>query len=141
MSRTVKRVMSKLSNDSAPYISEAGVNDVKRKVEEYRGSNDLKEKLQRWLSKVVPKSQRRLSALICRPALVMYAALADSEAQNAGDPIAAARRMTPRLLTLRATFGTETANSSLLLIAAYPYPFNPLSEAKQEHLIHSRQNS
>ena len=43
--------------------------------------------------------------------------------------------MSPKLLTLRATFGTETANSSLLLVAAYPYPFNP-SIGSQERTPH-----
>ena len=120
----VKRVMSKLSKDNAPYISESGVNDVKRKVEEYRGSSDLRERL-----RVVKEGCAEITAeaerINLRPALLMYAALADSEGQSGSNPITAARRMSPRLLSLRATFGTETANSSLLLIAAYPYPFNP----------------
>jgi hypothetical protein len=48
--------------------------------------------------------------------------------------------MTPKLLTLRATFGTETANSSLLLVAAYPYPFNPPigSQTRTPHPLAAR---
>ena len=122
--KAVKRVMAKLSNDNAPYISEAGLNDVKRKVEEYRGSPDLRERL-RAVKQGCPEISSEAQRISLRPALVMYAALADSEGQFGSNPITAARRMTPRLLSLRATFGTETANSSLLLIAAYPYPFNP----------------
>lgn len=120
----VKRVMSKLSKDNAPYISDAGINDVKRKVEEYRGSRDLRERLslvKHGCAEISAEAER----INLRPALLMYAALADSEGPSGSNPITAARRMSPRLLSLRATFGTETANSSLLLIAAYPYPFNP----------------
>ena len=135
----VKRVMSKLSKDNAPYISESGVNDVKRKVEEYRGSSDLRERL-----RVVKEGCAEITAeaerINLRPALLMYAALADSEGQSGSNPITAARRMSPRLLSLRATFGTETANSSLLLIAAYPYPFNPPigSQTRTPHPLASK---
>ncbi len=116
----VKRVMMKLSKDSAPYISDAGIEDVKRKVEEYRGSTEVRERL-RTAKQACPEITADAERISVRPALVMFAALADSD----GSPSDAARRMTPRLLSLRATFGTETANSSLLLVAAYPYPFNP----------------
>ena len=135
----VKRVMSKLSKDNAPYISDAGINDVKRKIEEYRGSHDLRERLS-----VVKQGCAEISAeaerINLRPALLMYAALADSEGPSGSNPITAARRMSPRLLSLRATFGTETANSSLLLIAAYPYPFNPLigSQTRTPHPLASK---
>lgn len=135
----VKRVMSKLSKDNAPYISDAGINDVKRKVEEYRGSRDLRERLS-----VVKQGCAEISAeaerINLRPALLMYAALADSEGPSGSNPITAARRMSPRLLSLRATFGTETANSSLLLIAAYPYPFNPQigSQTRTPHPLASK---
>ncbi|HET9710661.1 MAG TPA: FHA domain-containing protein, partial [Pyrinomonadaceae bacterium] len=120
----VKRVMSKLSKDNAPYISEAGINDVKRKVDHYRGSTELKERL-RQVKQGCSEIRVEAERISLRPALVMYAALAKSEEQPGSNPIIVARQMTPKLLSLRATFGTETANSSLLLIAAYPYPFNP----------------
>jgi hypothetical protein len=135
----VKRVMSKLSKDNAPYISDVGVNDVKLKVEEYRGSRDLGERLS-----VVKQGCAEISAeaerINLRPALLMYAALADLEGPSGSNPITAARRMSPRLLSLRATFGTETANSSLLLIAAYPYPFNPPigSQTRTPHPLASK---
>ena len=137
--KAVKRVMSKLSKDNAPYISESGINDVKRKVEEYRGSSDLRERL-----RVVKQGCAEISAeaerINLRPALLMYAALADSAGELGTNPVSAARRMSPRLLSLRATFGTETANSSLLLIAAYPYPFNPPigSQTRTPHPLASK---
>jgi hypothetical protein len=135
----VKRVMSKLSKDNAPYISEVGINDVKRKVEEYRGSSDLRDRLRivkQGCSEITAEAER----INLRPALLMYAALADSEGQFGSNPVVAVRRMSPRLLSLRATFGTETANSSLLLIAAYPYPFNPPigSQTRTPHPLASK---
>lgn len=130
----VKRVMSKVSKDSAPYISEAGLKDVKRKVEEYRGSSDLRERF-RAAKRGCPEISAEAERISLRPALVLYAALAESEGQAGGNAITAARTMAPRLLSLRATFGTETANSTLLLIAAYPYPFNPVigSQTRTPH--------
>jgi len=136
VARAVKRVMSKVSNDTAPYISEAGISDVQRRLEGYRGSQNLKEKL-RAMKLACPQITTQAQRTNLKPALVMYAALADSED---GDPVTAASTMLPRLLTLRATFGTETANSSLLLIAAYPYPFNPQigSQARTPHPLASK---
>ena len=54
--------MSKLSNDNAPYISEAAINDVRQKVEEYRGSSALREKL-RAMKEVARRSRHRRTAL------------------------------------------------------------------------------
>jgi pSer/pThr/pTyr-binding forkhead associated (FHA) protein len=135
----VKRVMSRLSKDNVPYISDVGINDVKRKVEEYRGSSDLRDRLRivkHGCAEITAEAER----INLRPALLMYAALADSEGQSGSNPVVAARSMSPRLLSLRATFGTETANSSLLLIAAYPYPFNPPigSQTRTPHPLASK---
>jgi hypothetical protein len=134
MSRQAKRVMAKISNDSDAFIPEAGIKEIARKVEEYRGSSALGEKL-RSMKQSCTEVTSRAQSLNLKPALVMYAALAESEGGAGGDPTASARRMMPKLLTLRATFGTETANSSLLLVAAYPYPFNPPigSQARTPH--------
>jgi pSer/pThr/pTyr-binding forkhead associated (FHA) protein len=132
----VKRVMSKLSNENAPYISDAGINDVRLKIEQYRGSRDLSERF-RIIKEGCPEISADAQRINVRPALVMYAALAQSEADN---PVAAARKITPKLLSLRATFGTETANSALLLVAAYPYPFNPQigSQTRTPHPLASK---
>lgn len=138
--RAVRRVMSKISNDSETFVPEAAVKDVARKVEEYRGSAGLRERL-RAAKRGCPEITARARGFNLKPALVMYAALADSEGgAQGGDPVASARRMLPKLLTLRATFGTETADSSLLLVAAYPYPFNPPigSQARTPHPLASK---
>jgi hypothetical protein len=135
--RAVKRVMSKLSNDNAPYISDDGINDVTRKIEEYRRSSELRERL-RAAKLACPEITTQAQRISLKPSLLMYAVLADAERD--AEPTVAARKMIPRLLTLRATFGTETANSALLLIAAYPYPFNPSigSQSRTPHPLASK---
>ncbi|HYO62046.1 MAG TPA: hypothetical protein VER08_00160, partial [Pyrinomonadaceae bacterium] len=124
LAQAVRRVMSSMSTaDNAPYLPESGVRDVAAKVRSYGASpSALAERLRaarRACADVNAQAQR----INLRPPLLMYAALAESE--GGADPAAAARQMSQKLLTLRATFGTDTANSALLLLAAYPYPFNP----------------
>jgi hypothetical protein len=118
----VRRVMQRISNDDSPYVSDEGARDVARRAKAYAGSRALAERL-RALSRGCAELTALARSNNLRPSLLAYAALAESEQ---GDPLEAARRMAPKLLTLRATFGTETANSTLLLVAAYPYPFDPV---------------
>lgn len=137
ITRLAKRVMSRISTDDTPYISTAGVADVRRQVEAYRGSTSLASRFRQMKSscgEVVAGA--RGSNL--KPSLVTLAALAQSE--TGGDPATVARQMMPKLLTLRATFGTETANSTLLLVAAYPYPFDPPlgSQTRTPHPLASK---
>ncbi|HEX7315395.1 MAG TPA: FHA domain-containing protein [Pyrinomonadaceae bacterium] len=128
----VRRVMSRISNDDSPYISDEGARDVARKVKEFGGSSALAGRM-RALARGCAELTALARANNLRPSLLAYAALAESE--SGGDPVEAARRMAPKLLTLRATFGTETANSALLLVAAYPYPFDPV-EGERKHRPH-----
>lgn len=129
----VKRVLGRISNDDSAYISEQGVRDVARKVKEYGGSGALAGRL-RAMSRGCAEVGALARANNLRPSLLAYAALAEAEGAG-GDPVEAARRMAPKLLLLRATFGTETANSSLLLVAAYPYPFDPPA-GERKHTPH-----
>lgn len=136
--RAAKKVMSRISTDNAPYISDAGVRDVAAKLKSYRGSSALQERLramQRGCAEINTQSQNNN----LKSSLVMYAALAESE-QGGGDPVATARQMLPKMLTLRATFGTATANSTLLTVAAYPYPFNPTigSQTRTPHPLYTQ---
>jgi hypothetical protein len=135
--KAVKRVMSRISTDDSPYISEAGVADVAAQVREYRGSASLAGRL-RAAARACPELTSLARSNNLKPALLSYAALAESE--GGGDPLSAARQMAPKLLTLRATFGTETANSTLLLVAAYPYPFDPDigTQARTPHPLASK---
>ncbi len=122
IAQDAKRVLERISNETAPYIPPAGIESIRAQVNAYRGSAALAAKLQAMRGGCAGvKAQAQSNGL--KPALVMYAALAS--AGRSGDPVTTAREMIPELLTLRATFGTETANSSLLLVAATAYEWSP----------------
>ncbi|HVF87359.1 MAG TPA: FHA domain-containing protein [Pyrinomonadaceae bacterium] len=124
VAQDAKRVLERISNGAASYIPPAGIESIAAQVNAYRGSAALAAKLQamnRGCAGV--KAQAYSNGL--KPALVMYAALASSADGRSGDPVTTARAMIPELLTLRATFGTDTANSSLLLVAATAYEWRP----------------
>ena len=92
LARAIKRVMSTVSNDdNAPYISEAGINDVQRKVDEYRASPELRERL-RAAKLACPEISAQAQGISLKPALVMYAALAESEGNGGGNPVVSARK-------------------------------------------------
>lgn len=136
--RAVQGVMRRISADGrGSYISEAGMKDVNEQVNEYRGSSALAQGLDQ-MSRGCAEVKALAQAHNLQPLLLIYAALA--QADSGRDPVSVARQMTPKLLTLRATFGTQTANSSLLLIAAYPYPFNPPlgTQARTAHPLASK---
>jgi hypothetical protein len=135
--RAAQRVMSRISKDDSPYISASGIKDVAAKVREYKGSGTLASKF-RAMSRGCVEINSLAQANSLKPALLSYAAIAESD--GAGDPVATAKQMAPKLLTLRATFGTDSANSTLLLLAAYPYPFNPQlgSQTRTAHPLASK---
>jgi len=135
--RAAQRVMSRISKDESPYISASGIKDVAAKVREYKGSGTLASKF-RAMSRGCVEVNSLAQANSLKPALLSYAAIAASD--GAGDPVASAKQMAPKLLTLRATFGTDSANSTLLLLAAYPYPFNPQlgSQTRTAHPLASK---
>ncbi len=135
--RAAQRVMSRISKDESPYISASGIKDVAAKVREYKGSGTLASKF-RAMSRGCVEINSLAQANSLKPALLSYAAIAESD--GAGDPVASAKQMAPKLLTLRATFGTDSANSTLLLLAAYPYPFNPQlgSQTRTAHPLASK---
>lgn len=118
----VRRVMSHIADDSAPYVSDDGIRDVARHVREYRGSASLAGRF-RAMSNGRNAVVKVAEEINIKPPLLAYAALAASE--GGGDPVATAQQMKNKLRTLNATFGVESANRALLLVAAYPYPFDP----------------
>jgi len=129
--------MERISKDTSPYISDQGKRDVAAKIREYRGSTALAARF-RSMSQRCTEVTELAQANSLKSSLLSYAAIAQSD--GGGDPLSTARQMAPRLLTLRATFGTDTANSTLLLLAAYPYPFNPQigSQTRTAHPLASK---
>ncbi|MFN7929369.1 MAG: hypothetical protein U0Y68_15775 [Blastocatellia bacterium] len=57
-----------------------------------------------------------------KPALLLYLALADTNGGQTGDPLAVARQAVPDVQFLRATFGSDFADPTLLVVAAYKIP-------------------
>ncbi|MFN2532835.1 MAG: FHA domain-containing protein [Pyrinomonadaceae bacterium] len=113
-------VMRRISSDDKPYaFSEKALQDIARKVDQYKTSSSLAGNLS-----AIERSSAALGARARRegiePGLLIYVVLADAENRHAtGDPDPIAQAALSDLLALRSTFGTTDADSSLLIIAAY----------------------
>jgi hypothetical protein len=113
-------VMSRISSDDKTYsFSDKALQDIGRKVKEYRSSASLAGNLQS-----IQRSSSALGALArqegLEPGLLIYAVLALTNAESSNvDPVAVARGIISNLLALRATFGTNDADGSLIIIAAF----------------------
>jgi hypothetical protein len=114
------QVMRRISSDDKTYgFGDKALSDIGRRVEEYAASPAVREALQalqRGGGAVAVQARREG----LEPDLAIYAGLAVADGGRSGrDPVAAAREMIPALLSLRATFGSGDADSSLLIVAAY----------------------
>ncbi|HEX8096522.1 MAG TPA: FHA domain-containing protein, partial [Pyrinomonadaceae bacterium] len=114
------RALTSVSKDTSPTLSRRALAEINERVKRYRGSSSLAEGLrvmkQRGAQQLAPGAK---SGDLKLPLLV-YAALAKMDRDGErGDPVPVAQRMLPVLSRLRVTFGTELANDSLLIIAAY----------------------
>jgi FHA domain len=113
-------VMKRISSDDKTYsFSEKALEDIARKVNQYKISSSLAGNLT-----TIQRSGPAFGALARRegiePGLLIYVVLTDLEAnRSGGDPRAIAQGVIADLAALRATFGTNDADSSLLIIAAY----------------------
>lgn len=121
--KAAAQVMRRVSSDDRPYVfpsnAVGALQDIKRQVELYSVSSSLEGALgslgQRG-SQVAAEARREG----IEPYLVIYTALAETDGgRTRADPAAAAREVLPRLQSLRATFGTELADKSLIIVAAY----------------------
>lgn len=114
------QVMRRISSDDKTYgFGDKALSDIGRRVDEYAASpavRDALQALQRGGGAVALQARREG----LEPDLAIYAGLAVTDGGRAGrDPVAAGREMIPVLLSLRATFGSGDADSSLLIVAAY----------------------
>ena len=115
--------MSRISKDDRPYIFPSNSTDalarMRKKIEEYRASPSLAGLLNS-LSQRAPEIAMRARREGIEPDLVFYTALAETDGGRKGsDAAAIAREIMPELLSLKAMFGTEMADKSLILVAAY----------------------
>ncbi len=114
------QVMHRISSDDKSYsFSEAAIHDIRQKVREYKTSSSLLPalaSLQRNSSVLAAQARREG----IEPGLLIYAAFAQTDGGRTGmDPLATARAIMPDLIALKATFGVNDGDSSLILIAAY----------------------
>lgn len=116
------QVIGRITTDSKSYsFQDKALRDIAQKIESYRASSAT-------VASALVSLRRGGPALaasarhegISQPYLIFYAGLAQSDGGRSGrDPLATAQSMLPDLISLRALFGDD-ADSSLLVIAAYP---------------------
>jgi hypothetical protein len=112
--------MHRISSDDKTYsFSEKALQDISRKVNQYRNSASLVGNLS-----AIQRNGAALGATArqqgIEPGLLIYLVLAEAEgARTVGEPRAIAQGAIGDLLALRATFGTNDADGSLLIVAAY----------------------
>lgn len=112
------QVMHRISSDDKTYsFSEKSLRDIEQKIREYRTGS---------LPAVLSSLQRQSAGISAQarqqgmePGLLIFMSLAESDGGRAGDPTVMARSLMSDLLALRATFGTNDADSSLIIVAAY----------------------
>lgn len=114
--------MHRVSTDPKDYsFSEKATRDIAQKVETYRASpaavREALVSLQRGGAALTSTAR---SAGIAQPYFVFYAALAITDGGRSGrDPVTTIQSALPDLIALRTHFGDD-AESTLLVIAAYP---------------------
>ena len=112
-------VMHRLSSDDKTYgFSEKALQDIARRVNEYRSSPTLAANLT-----AVQRNVALLNGIArqqgMESGLLIYVVLTLAEANHGGDPRTIAQGVIGDLLALRATFGTNDADSSLIVLAAF----------------------
>lgn len=113
----------RISSDDRAYVFPSNavnaLGDIRRRIEQYAQSPAFAGALNSMTSaaQAIAAEARREGI---EPGLVISTALAESEgARTPSDQMATARRILPELLSLRKTLGTESADKSLILVAAY----------------------
>jgi FHA domain len=117
---SAEQVMAKLSSDDKVYgFPDKALRDIGAKIEAFRNDSSVPSSLRAMRQAsagIVTQAQREG----IEPGLVIYTTLTElNTGRTGGDPGTVARAVMPQLLGLRATFGTNDADSSLILLAAY----------------------
>jgi hypothetical protein len=115
--------MRRISSDDRPYVFPSyavdALGDITKRVEQYSRSLATASALNS-IATAGPEIAAASRREGIEPGLVIYTALAETDGgQRVGDQSAVARRILPDLLSLRKTLGTESADKSLILVAAY----------------------
>lgn len=115
--------MRRISSDDRPYVfppyAVKGLDDIKQQVEQFRASPGLAGALDS-IASAGPALAAEARREGVEPGLIIFTALVEGAgARPPGDPAAIARRVLPEMLSLKKTLGTESADKSLILVAAY----------------------
>jgi pSer/pThr/pTyr-binding forkhead associated (FHA) protein len=112
------RLLSSVSRDTRPYLTEKPLTAITSYVERYRSSSSLESNL-RNMKRALPQVTAVAKANGVRAPIAVYVTMTTiDENGGRGDPAQVAAAVCPRLaVTLRA-FGDELASDSLLSIAA-----------------------
>ena len=120
LDNAASQVVRRISNDDKPYgLPPEALTQVKKIIDNYGKTPALSSSLQS-LSRQGQElaSQARREGI--QPELLFYLALAETDGGRTGsDTAAEAKKVLPDLLSLRATFGMDSADSCLIVIAAY----------------------
>lgn len=113
----------RISSDDKPYVfppyAVNALDEILRRIEQLSRSRATAATLNS-MTTAAPAIAAQSRREGIEPGLVICVTLAESEREQAtGDHMTAARRILPDLLALRKTLGTESADKSLILVAAY----------------------
>lgn len=121
LERSAKLLIRAISNEGNYQFPPNALEEIRQQVERYRAQPSLVAAL-----RAIDAKNNELSSMARRegvqPAMLICLALAQSDGGQHGDPVAAAQQIFPDLLSLRATFGSEGADSSLIVAAASQIP-------------------
>src|SRR5262249_53862349 len=108
------RVLTGISRDTHPVLTEKPLTAINAQVQRYRGSCALQEEL-KAMTRALPQVTAIAKSNGVRPPLAVYATLATIDKEGSrGDPAQVAAGLCPVLARMRAVFGDELANDSLL---------------------------
>lgn len=115
-----RQLMRQISGDEQPYfLPTKALEEVKRKVKQYQASSTLPgalKSIKQRDAKIIEMARHEN----IEPGLVIYTALAESNGGQTGtDVIAIAGLALPRLFEIKKLMGTEHAETSLMVVAAY----------------------
>jgi predicted component of type VI protein secretion system len=115
--RYASKVLTGISKDTHPVLTERPLKEINAQVKRYKGSATLQEEL-RAMKRAIPQASTAAKSNGVRTPLVVYATLARIDKDGRGDPAQVAGQLSPVLARMRAIFGDELANDSLLSVAA-----------------------
>jgi hypothetical protein len=112
-------VLSSISKDTHPVLTEKPVREINAQVQRYRSSPSLlRDELRAMKRDIVAVSALAKSNGLRTP-LAVYATLARMDKDGGrGEPAQVAGQLCPALAKMRRIFGDELANDSLLTVAA-----------------------